>query len=289
MSRLTPDESTVRLPAMKPASRQEETTLKLPAARSASGLVGLLNRRMLIKVPAITLLFWVIKLLTTALGESTSDYLVHHMNPVKAVLLGAAGFVVAMIAQLALRRYVAAIYWLAAIMVALFGTMCADVVHIVLGIPYLVSTIAFAVALAVIFAVWYATEHTLSIHSINTTRRELFYWATVITTFALGTATGDLTAYTFKLGFLASGILFLALFAIPAIGYALFRMNAIFAFWFAYILTRPIGASFADWTGKSRADGGIGLGNGHVSLVLALAIVALVGYYTVTRKDVQSE
>ncbi len=194
-----------------------------------------------------------------------------------------------MIAQLALRRYVAAIYWLAAIMVALFGTMCADVVHIVLGIPYLVSTIAFAVALAVIFAVWYATEHTLSIHSINTTRRELFYWATVITTFALGTATGDLTAYTFKLGFLASGILFLALFAIPAIGYALFRMNAIFAFWFAYILTRPIGASFADWTGKSRADGGIGLGNGHVSLVLALAIVALVGYYTVTRKDVQSE
>lgn len=285
MSRIDPDQSTVRLPAMRQRMAPEDATLILPATPHANQPQGHALSQTLSKVPEATLLFWIIKLLTTAFGESTSDYLVHRIDPVKAVLLGAALFVVAIVLQFAVRRFIPAIYWLTVAMVALFGTMCADVVHIVLGVPYLISTIAFAIALAVVFFVWYQTEKTLSIHSITTFRREFFYWAAVIATFAMGTATGDLTAYTFKLGFLASAILFIVLFAMPAIGYFAFRLNGILAFWWAYVLTRPIGASFADWTGKSVGEGGLNLGQGKVSLVLAALIIALVGYVSFVRKE----
>lgn len=240
------------------------------------------------KVPEITIFFWIIKLLTTAMGESTSDYLVYNINPYIAVCLGGVGLVVALLLQLYVRRYVAWIYWLAVVMVAIFGTMAADVVHIVLGIPYLISTAFFAIALAVIFVAWYATEKTLSIHSIYTRRRELFYWATVMATFALGTAAGDMTAATLGLGYFASGVLFAVLIAIPAIGYLVFGLNEIVAFWFAYVVTRPLGASFADWFGKSIL-GGLGLGDTKVSLVLTILIIGFVAYLTVTRKDVSDD
>lgn len=240
------------------------------------------------KVPEVTVYFWIIKLLSTAMGESTSDYLVYHINSYVAVVLGFIGLVVALVLQLAVRRYIAWIYWLAVVMVAIFGTMAADVLHIVIGIPYLVSSIFFIIVLAAIFIVWYATEKTLSIHSINTLRRELFYWATVMATFALGTAVGDLTAATFKLGYFSSGILFAILFAIPALAYWLFRINAIFAFWFAYIMTRPFGASFADWFGKPIL-GGLGLGDEPVVIVLTFFIIALVGYVSITHVDMKSE
>jgi len=171
-------------------------------------------------------------------------------------------------------------------MVAIFGTMAADVLHVVLGIPYLVSTVFFAVVLAVVFVVWYASEKTLSIHSINTPRRELFYWATVMATFALGTAAGDMTAATRGLGYFSSGVLFAVLFAVPALAYWLFGVNEIAAFWFAYIMTRPLGASVADWLGKSSL-GGLGLGDTKVALVLTILIIAFVGYLTVTHKDMK--
>jgi uncharacterized membrane-anchored protein len=145
------------------------------------------------------------------------------------------------------------------------------------------------VALAVIFVAWYRTEGTLSIHSIDTRRRELFYWATVLATFALGTAAGDLTAYTLRLGFLASGIVFAAVIAIPAVGYRFARWNAVGAFWFAYVVTRPLGASFADWMGVPRTLGGLNWGRGSVSVGLTLLIVGLVGYLSVTRLDVDDE
>jgi uncharacterized membrane-anchored protein len=283
MSQLDQNETTLRLPAMRPAQKQGDTTVRLPRMGGEQNPA----RTMLVKVPEITLFFWVIKLLTTAFGESTSDYLVHRFDPIVAVLLGAVVFAVALVLQLLTRRYVAAIYWLAVAMVALFGTMAADVVHIVLGVPYIISTVAFAIALGIIFAIWYRVEGTLSVHSIFTLRREWFYWATVIATFALGTAAGDLTAYTFKLGYFPSALLFIALFAIPAIGYRFFGLNEIVAFWGAYILTRPIGASFADWAGKAHAEGGLGIGNGPVSLVLALFIITLVAYLSMTRRDVQ--
>jgi uncharacterized membrane-anchored protein len=289
MSRLDPEQPTLRLPSARPMGTQEETTLRLPSVRSTGNGIKNVARQALIKVPEVTLYFWVIKLLTTALGESTSDYLVHRLDPVIAVALGGVGFAVAMILQFRVRRYIAGVYWFAVVMVALFGTMGADVVHIVLHVPYQVSTASFALALALIFLGWYLSEKTLSIHSIYTTRRELFYWATVIATFALGTAAGDMTAYTLGLGYFSSAVLFLALFAIPAIGYFVFRLNEIAAFWFAYILTRPIGASFADWTGKPPSAGGIGLGSGHVSLVLAVLIIGLVAYLSFTRKDMQGE
>jgi uncharacterized membrane-anchored protein len=241
------------------------------------------------KVPEVTVYFWIIKLLTTAMGETTSDYLVHQFDPIIAVALGGIGLVIALVLQFFVRRYVAWIYWLAAVMVAIFGTMAADVLHIGLGIPYLVSTAFFTVALAVIFVVWYMSEKTLSIHSIYTRRRELFYWATVMATFALGTAVGDMTATTLGLGYFSSGVLFTALIAVPALGYWLFGLNEIVAFWFAYIVTRPLGASFADWAGKPSNEGGFGLGTGQVSLGLTILIIGFIGYLTVTRKDIKSE
>ena len=255
------------------------------STRSAIGQTQHPAMQMLRKVPQVTVFFWIVKLLTTAMGESTTDYLVYHINPFIAVALGCVGLVVALILQLVVRRYVPWIYWLAVLMVAVFGTMAADVIHIELGVSYLASTIFFTVALAAIFIVWYACEKTLSIHSITTRRRELFYWATVMTTFALGTATGDMSASTLKLGYLTSGLLFTALIALPALGYLLFRLNEILAFWFAYIVTRPLGASFADWVGKPQSVRGLGLGDGKVSLVLAILIVGFVGYLTVTCKD----
>ena len=237
------------------------------------------------KVPQVTLIFWVIKILSTGMGETTSDFLVRTIDPVVAVLLGGACFAVALILQLAVRRYVPWIYWLAVVMVAIFGTMVADVLHIVFGIPYVVSTVFFAVALTIVFVAWYATEKTLSIHTINTRRRELFYWATVITTFALGTAVGDMTATTLQLGYFASGVLFAILFALPALSYWLLGLNEVIAFWFAYIVTRPLGASFADWLGRPVELGGVGIGTGVVSLALAVVIAIMVGYLTVTQTD----
>ena len=230
------------------------------------------------KVPPITAIFWVIKLLTTAAGESTSDYLVNHDNPYLVVIVGFLAFVAALAAQFAVRRYIASVYWLAVLMVAIFGTMAADVTHVVLGVPYIDSTAAFAVALAVIFWLWRRTEGTLSIHSITTRRRELFYWATVLATFALGTAGGDLVAYTAHLGFFSAGVVFAVIFAVPALGYWRAHWPAVPAFWWAYVATRPIGASFADWTGKEPNAGGLGIGDGPVVAVLLILIVVAVGY-----------
>jgi len=239
------------------------------------------------KVPEVFLIFWIIKLLTTAMGESTSDYLVHTLDPVTAVILGGIGFLIAIIMQLIVKHYIAWTYWLAVTMVAIFGTMAADVIHIGLGIPYLVSTIFFSVVLALIFIIWRKTEKTLSIHSIFNRRRELFYWAAVLATFALGTATGDMTATTLGLGYLNSGILFALVIAIPAVAWFVFRINAILAFWFAYIVTRPLGASFADWFGRSRDLGGIGFGTDKTSIVLGILILLFVIYLSVTRIDVE--
>jgi uncharacterized membrane-anchored protein len=242
-------------------------------------------RRVLTKVPRITVYFWIIKILTTAMGEATSDYLVHRFNPYLAVIGGFLAFVVAMAIQFRMPSYVPWAYWLAVAMVAVFGTMSADVLHVEFGVPYIVSTILFAIALAVVFTAWYRTEGTLSIHSISTPRREAFYWAAVLATFAMGTAAGDLAAYTAKLGFFSAGLLFAAVFAIPGLAYRFAKLNAIVAFWFAYIMTRPLGASFADWTGKSRHAGGLGYGDGPVAGVLTIFIVVLVVYLSVTGAD----
>lgn len=239
------------------------------------------------KVPEITIIFWIAKLLTTAMGEATSDFLVFKINPYVAVTLGAVSLAVALAIQFSVRRYIPWVYWLAVSMVAVFGTMAADGLHIQLGVPYIASTAFFAIVLAIVFIVWHKSEKTLSIHSINTRRREMFYWFTVLATFALGTAAGDLTATTVGLGYFSSGLLFAGLIVLPAIAYWLFGLNEILCFWVAYVLTRPLGASFADWMGKSRTIGGLGWGNGHVSIALTIVIIVLVVYLSLTRRDIK--
>lgn len=229
------------------------------------------------KVPAVTALFWVTKLLTTAVGETTSDFLVKTIDPVLAVAGAFVVFAAALILQLVVRRYIPWVYWLAVLMVAVFGTMVADVLHVELGVPYLASTIVFAVVLAAVFVLWYATQRTLSVHSIDTHARELFYWCAVLATFALGTALGDLAAVTFGLGYFASALVFGILFAVPGIAYRWWGFGATAAFWTAYVMTRPFGASIADGLAVPHARGGLALGTGPVSLVLFAAIAVCVG------------
>jgi uncharacterized membrane-anchored protein len=246
------------------------------------------HRGAIAKVPQITALFWVIKVLTTGMGEAASDYL-GTLNLVIAGLIGVGGFVVALWWQLRIRRYSTPVYWFAVAMVAVFGTMAADGVHVGLGIPYAASTACYAVALAVVFVWWYRSEGTLSIHSITTRRREIFYWLTVLLTFALGTAAGDLTASEMNLGFFSSAVLFAVLMVVPLLGLAL-RVNPIATFWTAYVLTRPLGASVADWLGKPHdIGGGLGFGDGTVTAVAVVVIVALVAWVSITGADTQHE
>ena len=239
------------------------------------------------KVPQITVFFWIIKILTTAQGEATSDWLVYRIDPFLAVAIAGLVLVAALALQFRARRYVAWIYWLTVDLVAIFGTMAADGMHIKLGIPYTVSSAFFAVLLVVVLISWYLTERTLSIHSIRTRRREAFYWATVLSTFALGTALGDMTATTLHLGYLTSGIMFTLIFAVPGVAHRWLRLNAIAAFWFAYIVTRPLGASYADWMGVPHSVGGLGLGRGPVAIGLTIPIIAFVAYLAISRRDVE--
>jgi uncharacterized membrane-anchored protein len=244
--------------------------------------------KILTKVPEIIVIFWVLKLLTTGMGESMSDFLGQQNVPIAAAI-GIFGLSFALWLQLRQREYRAPIYWFAVMMVAIFGTMAADGIHDGASIPYAVTTPVFACVVAAIFYLWYRSEGTLSIHSVTTRHRESFYWAAVLATFALGTAAGDLTAIQLKIGFFDSVLLFAAIIAIPAFGWWRFNMNPIVAFWLAYIVTRPLGASFADWFSKPAAQTGLGLGDGIVSAIALVVFVALVTYVALTKCDVQGE
>ena len=239
-----------------------------------------------VKVPEITLIFWVLKLLTTGMGEAMSDFMGQNSIPI-AGFVGIFGLAFALRLQLRTPGYKAAVYWFAVMMVAIFGTMAADVIHIA-GIPYAVTTPLFAAIVAGVFLVWYRSEGTLSIHSIDTRRRELFYWAAVLATFALGTAAGDLTAIALNLGFWPSAVLFAVIFAIPGLWWRFGSLNPIVAFWAAYVVTRPLGASFADGFSKP-SNGGLGLGDGTISGIALVIFLALVGYVAVTKRDVQAD
>jgi uncharacterized membrane-anchored protein len=227
------------------------------------------------KVPEITASFWILKLLTTAMGEAASDYLLSTMS-ILGLGLGAAGFAFALWVQFRTRRYNAFAYWAAVMMVAVFGTMVADTLHHQLGVSFGMSSVACAFAVAATFWAWYRVEHTLSIHSITTRRREVFYWLTVSFTFALGTAAGDLTASQLHFGFVGSIVLFAVVMIVPALGCWRFRLNTVVAFWWTYIVTRPLGASVADWLSKPTKSGGLGYGDGPVAAVLlAFALVLI--------------
>ena len=248
------------------------------------------GRQLFSKVPEIiTIYFWVTKILTTGMGEAFADYLLNTTShPVWVVIVTAFVLIASLVLQVSLRRYVAWVYWLVVVMVSVFGTMAADVVHFWWGIPLTVSTPFFATAMIIIFIAWYVSEKTLSIHSICTRKREAFYWSAVLVTFALGTAAGDLAASTINLGYVSSdlysAILFTILLIVPAIGLWFFGLNKIAAFWFAYIMTRPVGASFADWISKPN---GLDMGVDKVSLVLSVLIIILIAYLTISRIDIK--
>jgi uncharacterized membrane-anchored protein len=239
------------------------------------------------KVPEIGIVFWVIKLLTTGMGESMSDFMGQHSVPI-AGAVGIFGLAFALWLQLRTREYRAPVYWFAVMMVAIFGTMAADGVHDGASIPYAVTTPVFAAVVGAIFYFWRRSEGTLSIHSINTRRRESYYWAAVLATFALGTAAGDLTAMSLNFGFFGSVVLFAVLISIPAIAWRRGKLNPIAAFWTAYVITRPLGASFADWFSKPPSTTGLGLGDGTVSALALAVFVGLVAYVAITKKDIQA-
>ncbi|MFF3027985.1 hypothetical protein [Microbacterium sp. NPDC057944] len=235
------------------------------------------------RVPEITIGFWIAKAASTALGEAASDFSIRAMPPVLAVLLGFVLFVAALLWQLSRGRYVPAVYWTTVAMVGVFGTMAADAVHVVLGLPYVLTTIVYAVALTLVFLLWWRVEGTLSVHEVTTRRRELFYWSAVVATFALGTAAGDLAAIGLQLGYLPSILLFGILILIPALGFRLLRWSPVFSFWAAYVLTRPLGASVADWLGKPNAEGGMGMGSGWVAIGTALVMILTVAITSRSR------
>ena len=238
------------------------------------------------KVPEVILLFWVVKILTTAGGEATSDYLKTYGN-FKGGGIEVLVIVVGLLAQFATRRYRAVAYWSLAFAIAITGTGVADFLHLDVHIPYAGTTLLWAVILAAIFWIWQRCEGTLSIHSITTQRREAFYWATVFATFALGTALGDFTATSLNLGYLDSGILFAVVILIPALARSQLGLNGIAAFWMSYVVTRPLGASFADYFSKPHSLSGINFGDGPTAIVFALAVFVLVFYLAVARPDIQ--
>jgi uncharacterized membrane-anchored protein len=264
-----------------------------PASRHARGrngghkaILGVFAEPVAAKVPEIIFLFWVVKILTTAGGEVTSDYLKTYGN------IGGGGievglFVVGLAMQFGTRRYRAIAYWFLAYAIAIFGTGVSDFLHLDAGIPYAGTTLLWAVVLIAIFWVWHHNEGTLSIHSITTRRRESYYWATVFATFALGTALGDFTANALGLGYLASGILFGVVILIPALAWWKLGLNEVAAFWLAYVVTRPLGASFADYISKPRDLSGINFGNGPTAVILTLVVVVLVLYLAIARPDIQ--
>lgn len=244
-------------------------------------------RQMLNKVPEVTAYFWIIKILCTTVGETAADYLNDNLGLglTKTSYISAALLVAALIWQFALKKYVPAAYWLAVVLISVFGTLVSDNLVENYGVALETTTIAFTILLGATFAAWYASEKTLSIHTIYTTRRESFYWLAVLFTFALGTSAGDLVSEKAQLGYFASILIFAGAIAVVALAHFRFRLGAVLSFWLAYILTRPLGASIGDWMSQDKDVGGLGLGTTVTSYVFLAVILSLVVYLAVTKTD----
>ena len=264
-------------------------TLAPMTATAQRGAAALRLRQMLNKVPEVTLYFWVIKIMCTTVGETAADYLNENLGfgLTNTTYVAGALLVALLVAQFRLRRYVPGVYWAVVVVISVFGTLITDNMTDHYNVPLTTSTIVFSIVLAVVFAVWYASERTLSIHTIFTTRREGFYWLAILFTFALGTAAGDLSAEKLDLGYGVSIAIFGGMIAAVAISHFAFRMNAVLSFWLAYILTRPLGASIGDEMSQhSHKYGGLGLGTTGTSYIFLGCILALVTFLSITRRDV---
>ncbi len=251
------------------------------------------GRQMLNKVPEITLYFWIIKVFCTTVGETFADFLNTnlHMGLTKTTYAMGSLLIVALLFQFAFRKYVPGIYWLAVVLLSVVllsvvGTLITDNLTDNFGVSLITTTVAFGILLAATFAAWYAVEKTLSVHTIQTTRREAFYWSAILFTFALGTAAGDLVAERMHLGYLVSALVFGALIAFVAFAHVRFKLNGILVFWIAYVLTRPLGASLGDLLSQGRDAGGLGLGTVGTSALFLVTILGLVIYLAITKKDV---
>ena len=242
---------------------------------------------MLNKVPEVTLYFWVIKVLCTTVGETAADFLdgTLGLGLSKTTYVMSAVLILALVWQFRLRAYVPFVYWLAVVLISIVGTLITDNLTDNFGISLVITTIVFSIALAVTFLVWYGYERTLSIHTIFTTRREGFYWLAVLFTFALGTAAGDLTAERLGIGYWQSALIFGAMIATVYVAHVRFALNPILAFWIAYVLTRPLGASIGDYLSQPKDEGGLGLGTTVTSVVFLLTILGIVAFLTVARRD----
>lgn len=244
-------------------------------------------RAMLNKVPEVTIFFWIIKIMATTVGETAADFLATNLNLglttttwiMGAILIGALAF------QFRSRRYVPAIYWLSVVLLSVVGTLITDNLVDNLGVTLQVTTTVFTIAMVATFAAWFASEKTLSIHSIYTTKREAFYWLAILFTFSLGTAAGDLIAEKLALGYWKSALLFAALIGVVTIAWKVFKANPVLTFWLAYILTRPLGASLGDYLSQKPADGGLGLGTVGTSALFLTTILGVVVYLTQTKRD----
>jgi uncharacterized membrane-anchored protein len=246
-----------------------------------------LVRQMLNKVPEVTIFFWIIKILATTVGETAADFLNLDLKfgLTYTTFIMSGLLLITLFFQFRLRKYVPGIYWLAVVLLSVVGTLVTDNLLDNFGVSLVTTTIIFTVALLVVFVAWYASEKTLSIHSIYTTKREVFYWLAILFTFALGTAAGDLAAEGLSLGYWKSVLIFAALIGVVAIAYYVFKLNAVLAFWIAYILTRPLGASLGDYLSQPRDAGGLELGTVGTSAIFLVIILSLVIYLTKTRRD----
>jgi uncharacterized membrane-anchored protein len=256
------------------------------------------NRELLNKVPEITLYFWIIKVLCTTVGETASDYLSDNvgLGLTNTTFITGAALIATLVFQFRARKYVPSLYWLAVVLISIVGTQITDNLSDNAGVSLVTTTTVFTIVLAVVFAVWWGIERTLSIHTIATTRREAFYWLAILFTFALGTAAGDLAAERINLGYWKSALMFGGMIAVIAATHYVIRWrlaidhkrqstNAVLAFWLAYILTRPLGASIGDYLSQRRSDGGLGLGTTATSALFLGAILLVVAYLSITRKD----
>lgn len=248
------------------------------------------TNKLLNKVPEVTLYFWIIKILCTTVGETAADYLNTNLNlglTGTSVVMGAL-LLVLLFFQFRAPRYIPSLFWLTVVLISVVGTLITDNLTDNLGVSLVTTTIIFALALTATFIIWYKQENTLSIHSIHTRKRETFYWLAVLFTFALGTAAGDLVAEQFKLGYLYSMILFGGIIGLVVLAYYQFKLNAVAAFWIAYILTRPLGASIGDYLSQEPTEGGLGLGTTTTSIIFLSAILLMVIFLTITKKDTNS-
>jgi uncharacterized membrane-anchored protein len=245
------------------------------------------NVHLLNKVPEVTLVFWIIKILCTTVGETGADFLIFNLNfgLLLTSLLMVIPLAIFLVMQIRHKKYVPWLYWVTVVLISIVGTLITDNLVDNLGVPLELTTIAFSIALLLTFALWYASENTLSIHTIYTKKREFFYWAAILFTFALGTAAGDLVAESLNLGYVISAMIFGGLIGLVSLDYYVFKSNAVLSFWIAYILTRPLGASIGDYLSQPTDKGGLGLSSAAINLIFFITILGLVRYLTLQQRN----